>query len=74
MDADSSTTLDADDLGKDVAAIRVDDADPAIVWGAFVTNAKLRDAKTAALAYVPATSLAVPRQLVHAFNDPGIVR
>ena len=74
VDADSSTTLDADDLGKDVAAIRVDDADPAIVWGAFVTNAKLRDAKTAALAYVPATSLAVPRQLVHAFNDPGIVR
>lgn len=74
VDADSSTTLDAADLGEGVAAIRVDDADATIVWGAFPTNATLRDAKTAALAYVPATSLDVPRQLVHAFNDPGIVR
>lgn len=74
VDADSSTTLNSADLGKRVAAIRVADADLTIVWGAFVTNTTLRDAKTAALAYVPATSLDVPRHLVHAFNDPDIVR
>ncbi|PAU68767.1 organic solvents resistance ABC transporter permease [Bifidobacterium italicum] len=74
VDADSSASLDADDLGDGVEAIRVDTDDVTIVWGAFPTNATLREAKTAALAYVPATSLDVPRQLVHAFNDPGIVR
>lgn len=74
VDADSAATLKTADLGRDVAAVRVDDADTTIIWGMFPTNKAVSDAHVAALAFVPATGLIIPKQLIHAVNDQQIVR
>ncbi|MEE1296464.1 MAG: DUF5719 family protein [Bifidobacterium sp.] len=74
LDASSAVALDASSLGKDTVAIDTDHDGKDLVWGAYLGVKAVTDAGAAAVAYSPASSLAVPQVTVAARQDASIVR
>ncbi len=74
VDANSAVTLTPGEIGKGVVAVETAGKSGSLVWGAFLANDSIETGGLAGIAYLPAASLEVQRQIVAARNDASIVR
>ena len=74
VDANSAVTLTPGEIGKGVVAVETAGKSGSLVWGAFLANDSIEKGGLAGIAYLPAASLEVQRQIVTARNDASIVR
>ena len=74
VDANSAVTLTPGEIGKGVVAVETAGKSGSLVWGAFLANDSIEKGGLAGIAYLPAASLEVQRQIVAARNDASIVR
>lgn len=74
VDANSAVTLTPGEIGKGVVAVETAGKSGSLVWGAFLANDSVEKGGLAGIAYLPAASLEVQRQIVTARNDASIVR
>lgn len=74
IDANSATTVSADDLGDDTVTIYVEPHNTNVVWGAWLSQSSLEKANIAAVAYTPASPLTIHKQTITAIHNQQIVQ
>ncbi|EFA22143.1 DUF5719 family protein [Bifidobacterium gallicum] len=73
LDGNSAATFKASELGDDVVAVLVRQADAHIAWGAALTNTQVQHADLQGIAFLPATALHVPQQTMNAARNQSII-